>query len=87
MLSTVTNIDTSSVVPIQTYVVNPMNNIRGEKNSQRVYNDAVYFETVYINDIHYCETAADAKNVANLALPCASSCHFNSYLYPLRIEL
>ena len=60
-LSTVTNTHTYSVIPIQTYIVIPMNIIRGEKNSQRLYNKVVYCKAVYINDIHCCETAADAK--------------------------
>ena len=83
-ISTVTNMDTSSVVPTPTYVVKPLNNNRGEKNSQRLYDDVVYCEAVYINYIYCCETAADAKNVANLALPCANSHthHFNSHYYP-----
>ena len=83
-ISNVTNTDTSSVVPTQTYVVKPINNNRGVKNSQRLYGDVVHCKAVYINDIHCCETAADAKNVANLALPYANSHthHFNSYFYP-----
>ena len=83
-LSTVTNTDTSSVVPTPTYVVNHLNNYRGEENSRRLYNDVVYCKAVYINDIYCCETAADAKNVAKLALPCENSHthHFNSYFYP-----
>jgi hypothetical protein len=84
VLSTVTNTDTSSVVPTPTYVVKPVNNNRGEKNSQRLYDNVVYCKAVYINDIYCCETAADAKNVAKLALPYANSHthHLNSYFYP-----
>ena len=43
-LSTVTNTDTSSVVPNPTYVVKHVNNKRGEKNSQWLYDNAVYCE-------------------------------------------
>ena len=83
-LSTVTNTDTSTIAPPQTYMVKPMNNNRGENNSQRLYNDVIYCESVNIDNIHYCDTVADAKNVANLALPCTNpqSHHFNSHLYP-----
>ena len=80
-ISNVTNTDTSSVVPTQKYVVKPIHNNRGEKNSQRLYEDVIYCKADYIDNIHCCETAADAKNVANLALPCANSHththHFN----------
>ena len=83
-ISIVTNTDTSSVVPTPTYVVKHVNNNRGEKNSQRLYGNVVHCKAVYIDDIHCCETAAEAKNVANLELPCANSHthHFNSYFYP-----
>ena len=83
-LSTVTNTDTSSVVPTPTYVVKHVNNNRGEKNSRRLYDDVVHCKAVYIDDIHCCKTAAEAKNVANLALPCANSHthHFNLHFYP-----
>ena len=64
-ISNVTNTDTSSVVPTPTYVVKPLNNNRGEKNSQRLYDDVVDCKAVYNDDIYCCETAADAKNVAN----------------------
>ena len=62
----------------------PINNNRGEKNSRRLYDNVVHCKAVYIDYIDCCETAADAKNVANLALPCANfqSHHFNSHLYP-----
>ena len=83
-LSTVTNTDTSTIAPPQTYMVKPMNNNRGENNSRWLYNNVVYCESVNIDNIHCCDTAADAKNVTNLALPCANpqSHHFNSFLYP-----
>ena len=51
-LSTVTNTDTSSVIPTQTYEGIPMNINRGEKDSQRLYDNVVYCKAVYINDIH-----------------------------------
>jgi hypothetical protein len=69
--SNVTNTDTSPIVPTPTYVVKPLNNNRSEKNSQRLYSHVVYCKAVYIDDIYCYETAADAKNVAKLALPCA----------------
>ena len=83
VLSTVTNTDTSSVVPNQTYVIKLMNNNRGEKNSRRLYSNVIYCESVYSNDISCCDTVTDAINVANLALPCANSQshHFNAHLY------
>ena len=61
-----------------------MNNNRGENNSRWLYNNVVYCESVNIDNIHCCDTAADVKSVANLALPCANlqSHHFNSHLYP-----
>jgi hypothetical protein len=84
-IATVTNTSTSSVVPTQTYVVKPINNNRGEKNSQRLYSNVVHCKGVYMDDIHCCETAADVENVANLALPCANSHththHFNLHFY------
>ena len=83
-LSTATNTDTSSIPHTQTYVVKPMNNNRGEKNSHRLYNNVVHCKAVYIDNIYCCETAADVKKIANLALPCANSHthHFNLHLYP-----
>ena len=62
----------------------PINNNRGEKHSRRLYDDVVHCKAVYINNIYCCEAAADAKNVANLALPCANSHthHFNLHFYP-----
>ena len=82
-LSTVTNTDTSTVAPTQTYMVKPMNNNKGENNSRWLNNNVVYCKAVYIDDIHSCETAADAKNLSNLELPCANSQshHLNSHLY------
>ena len=61
-----------------------MNNNRGEKNSIPLYGNVLCCKAVYINDIHCCETATDAKNVNNLTLPFANSHthHFNSHFYP-----
>jgi hypothetical protein len=48
------------------------------------YTTILFTAKQYIDYIHCCETAADAENVANMALPCAySHTHdFNSYFYP-----
>ena len=83
-MSAVTNTDTYTVAPTQTYMVKPMNNNKGENNSRWLNNNVVYCKAVYIDDIHSCETAADAKNLSNLKLPCANSQshHLNSHIYP-----
>ena len=72
-LSTVTNTDTSTIAPPKRYMVKPMNNNRGENNSHWLYNDVVYCESVNIDNIHYCDTAADAKNVCQLGIAMCKS--------------
>ena len=79
----VRNTDTSTVAPNQMYVVTLMNNNkRGVNNIPQLDNNLVYCESVNNNDIHCCNMAVDALNVANLALPCpiSHSHHFNSHL-------
>ena len=80
-LSTVTNTNNSASGNNQAYILKQIKKPnRGEKNSQQLYDDVINCEAVYIDDIHCCETAANAINTANLALSCAqnNSHHFNS---------
>ena len=80
-LSTVTNTNNSASGNNQAHILKQIKKPnRGEKDSRQLYNNVVKCETVYINDIYCCETAADAINTANLAWPCAqnNSHHFNS---------
>ena len=67
------NTDNSTVVPHQTYVIKPVSNKRGEKNSQRLHDHVVYGDTIHLNEIKCCESATIAINVTNVALPCAIS--------------
>ena len=43
-LSTVTNTDTSSIIPNQEYTITQMNTNRGEINSRELYDDVVFWE-------------------------------------------
>ena len=72
-LSTVTNTDNSTAAPNQTYVIKPISNKRGEKNSRRLHDNVVNCDTVHLDEMKCCESAADAINVANVALPRAIS--------------
>ena len=79
-LSTVTNTD-SSTVGNPTYVLKHITQKpkRGEFNSRRLYNKVINCDTVYLDKIICCDTAAGATNNTKMALPHANykTHHFN----------
>ena len=80
-VSTVTNTNNLNTNNKQTYVLKTFKNQPniGENNSQWLHNNVVNCESVYLNEIHCCESAADAIHISNLATPCINSYthHFN----------
>jgi hypothetical protein len=50
------------------YIVKPMNNNRGEKNSPRLYAHVAYYEYFNNKDISFCDTAVDAKSKVIIAM-------------------
>ena len=79
-LSTVTNTD-NSTVGNPTFVLKHLTQKpkRGEFNSQWQYDKAINCDTVYLDKIICCDTAAGATNNTKTALPHASykTHHFN----------
>ena len=80
-LSTVTNTDNSNTSNKQTYVLKHFKNQpnRGENNSQELNSNVVNCESVYLDEILCCESAAEATHISNLAMPCINlyTHHFN----------
>ena len=75
--------DTPAFVTNHNYFIKLMPTNKGEKTSQWMYNNFVHYETNIIDNIPCCDTAVDAINGANLALPCAisHSHHFDLYSF------
>ena len=64
-LSTVTNTDTSSIIPNQEYTITQMNTNRGEINSHELYDDVVFCDTDMRNHNINCDTVVRETNIFN----------------------
>ena len=66
-----TNADTSSVIPKTTFVIQQKPSNQGEINSQLLYDDIIY-----------CDTVVHVTNIAQVALPSAVSQSHHLFDYP-----
>ena len=80
-LSTVMNTDNSNKSNEQTYVLKHFKNQpnRDENNSRELNDNVVNCESVHLDEIKCCESAAYTIHTTNLAMPCTNSYthHFN----------
>ena len=85
-LSTVTNTNNSNTSNKQTHVLKHFKDQpnRGENNSQWLHDDVVNCESVYLDEILCCESAANAIQISNLAAPCINL--YTHHLYLLTLQ-
>ena len=84
VLSTVTNTDTSSTIPKQTYIVKPININRGEKNSCELYDNVNFCDTDMKICIINCDTVVlETKSLNSTLLHTDSHSHHFHSLYTI----